>query len=453
MTLARAIYATVRSPGSRQVDEADVILAKARLERMGDEEAAEFCFSVVARCSDGTHGAATATSAAAAAAAGHPGSHPRPPPPPPLASRGALEAALAACSAAALGRPAAPELVSAAAEGAMALDPAHTRGAGAEGSSSSSSSSGGLTLDGYAKWSAAWPALHTMLRSLFLSVGRRGATPAIPAAIAPVPSSTHPPSSSPPAGPPSPPAPERPWGRLPELTDLGRAPASDILLQPFSAWMLAGCLPPELGKSWRLAFNSQRDGKSFNTMVGKLAGCLAPSIVIVRDDRGNVFGGFAPMPWVKSGAYFGDFSTFIFQLSPAMRVYKATGINENFMWCGVGFKELPCGIGFGGAQSMMGQFALYVDSTLDAGMSRPTATFANEPLTGGEQLFKPSVIEVWQVKPNEEADDPSHQSSKSSGKGSTSVLDKRAQDRQLLSLAGVQVGNSDGLRPEPPIED
>jgi hypothetical protein len=47
----------------------------------------------------------------------------------------------------------------------------------------------------------------------------------------------------------------------------------------------------------------------------------------------------------QSGNFYGDFSTFIFQLSPAMRVYKATGINENFMWCGVGFKELPCGIG------------------------------------------------------------------------------------------------------------
>jgi hypothetical protein len=217
---------------------------------MGDEEAAEFCFSVVARCSDG------ASTAAAAAPSSGPRPHP-PPQPPLLVTRGALEVALAACSAAAIGQPADPTLVSAAAEGALALAPPSGPAAAGAGSNPAA----GLSPDGYAKWAAAWPALRTALRSLFLSVGRRGALPA-----------GGPPSTSPSASPPAAagpraraPAPrEPPWGRGPELTDLGRAAASDLLLQPFSAWMLAGCLPPELGKSWRCVFNSQRDGKSFN---------------------------------------------------------------------------------------------------------------------------------------------------------------------------------------------
>ena len=30
--------------------------------------------------------------------------------------------------------------------------------------------------------------------------------------------------------------------------------------------------------------------------------------------------------------------------------YPASGINQNFQWCGAGFKQLPNGIGFGGAE-------------------------------------------------------------------------------------------------------
>ena len=73
------------------------------------------------------------------------------------------------------------------------------------------------------------------------------------------------------------------------------------------------------------------------------------------------------------------------------QMYQATGINQNFMWCGVGFKQLPNGIGFGGAEGSanIGHFALCVDSTLDSGMSRPIATFGNTPLAS-EQVFQVS---------------------------------------------------------------
>ena len=69
------------------------------------------------------------------------------------------------------------------------------------------------------------------------------------------------------------------------------------------------------------------------------------------------------------------------------QVYPATGINGNFQWCGVGFSQLPSGIGFGGAAGALGQFALYLDSTLDSGMSRPIATYGS-PSLASEQLFQ-----------------------------------------------------------------
>lgn len=42
-------------------------------------------------------------------------------------------------------------------------------------------------------------------------------------------------------------------------------------------------------------------------------------------------------------------------------------------WCGIGFSQLPNGIGFGG---QVGHFGLWLDHTMDSGMSRPAATFA-----------------------------------------------------------------------------
>ena len=71
------------------------------------------------------------------------------------------------------------------------------------------------------------------------------------------------------------------------------------------------------------------------------------------------------------------------------QIFRATGINDKFQWCGIGFSQLPNGLGFGGAQGAgnMGQFALYVDASLDGGMSRPIATFGNDPL-GAEQVFQ-----------------------------------------------------------------
>jgi hypothetical protein len=62
-----------------------------------------------------------------------------------------------------------------------------------------------------------------------------------------------------------------------------------------------------------------------------------------------------------------------------------------------------------------------------------------------------SVVECWQLKPNEE-DLEEALAGKSGNSKKGSVLD-RAQDRHILGLAGVKVNNSDGLRNEEPIEE
>lgn len=42
-------------------------------------------------------------------------------------------------------------------------------------------------------------------------------------------------------------------------------------------------------------------------------------------------------------------------------------------WCAYGFSQLPNGLGWGG---QVGHYGVWLDATMDHGMSRPTATFA-----------------------------------------------------------------------------
>ena len=111
-------------------------------------------------------------------------------------------------------------------------------------------------------------------------------------------------------------------------------------------------LPAQQCQQWHLLFNSNIHGMSFNTFFGKIRGRGA-TLLIVKDTEGSVCGGFAPQPWDKKGSFYGDYSSFLFTLEPQYTVYKPSGVNENFQWCGQGFSELPNGVGFGGQVSSL----------------------------------------------------------------------------------------------------
>jgi len=304
-----------------------------------------------------------------------------------------------------------------------------------------------LTREGYARWVKALPAVHQALVNLLGNVGRQGQAQGGPAAAVagatskPAGLSAGSSSSShmPPGVPVAP----------PRLVGSGTLGEADFLLHPLTALLLAGCLPQDMREGWRLLFHSQRDGKSFQTFMGRLTASPGPTLLLLRDKGGHVLGGYAPQPWKKSGAYFGDATSFVFGVQPASQVFPATGINTNIQWCGVGFSELPNGVGFGGAQGghgSSGQFAVYVDSTLDSGMSRPIATFGS-PSLASTQVFEVDAVECWLVREPEE--DPSAQSGPSRRGGSASVLD-RQQDRAFMGLAGFKADHSAGVRDAPP---
>ena len=93
----------------------------------------------------------------------------------------------------------------------------------------------------------------------------------------------------------------------------------------------------------------------------------------------------------------------------------------------------------------MGYFALLVDESLDAGMSRPAATFAS-PCLASAETFVVQTVECWGVAPPDEED------AYGGGKGGT-AMERFGEDKVLLELHGKAM-HSDGYRgrAEPPIE-
>lgn len=64
-----------------------------------------------------------------------------------------------------------------------------------------------------------------------------------------------------------------------------------------------------------------------------------------RTQTGALAAGIASSPWVKHGTFYGDFNCCVASLLPMTTVYRPSGVNGNYQWCGVGFQNLPNGIG------------------------------------------------------------------------------------------------------------
>lgn len=57
-----------------------------------------------------------------------------------------------------------------------------------------------------------------------------------------------------------------------------------------------------------------------------------PSIMVVKDKEGCVYGGYATQPWEKHPDYYGDMKSFLFTLHPNASIFRPTGKNANLQW-------------------------------------------------------------------------------------------------------------------------
>lgn len=121
--------------------------------------------------------------------------------------------------------------------------------------------------------------------------------------------------------------------------------------------MLVACLPLPL-----------RQGLSFQTFLGHVHG-EGPVLVAARTKAGATFGGLSSAPLTSHSEFFGDARSFVFSLEPSAGVHRATGHNQNFVWCAAGFtsERFPNGLGFGG---QVGHFSVFLSGDFEGGHTR-----------------------------------------------------------------------------------
>ena len=57
-----------------------------------------------------------------------------------------------------------------------------------------------------------------------------------------------------------------------------------------------------------------------------------PTVLIIKDREGYIYGGYASQPWERHADFYGDMKSFLFQLYPRASIFKPTGANNNLQW-------------------------------------------------------------------------------------------------------------------------
>lgn len=79
----------------------------------------------------------------------------------------------------------------------------------------------------------------------------------------------------------------------------------------------AGLPPMYQQRDWSLLYTTSRDGISLHTLMRKAAG-YAPTLLVVRDGGGAVFGAYVAEPWRTGTRFYGTGETFVFQVGRGM---------------------------------------------------------------------------------------------------------------------------------------
>ncbi|XP_041852359.1 MTOR-associated protein MEAK7 isoform X2 [Melanotaenia boesemani] len=222
-----------------------------------------------------------------------------------------------------------------------------------------------------------------------------------------------------------PPCKETPWKELRSLLDLP------------TVMFLAPQLPDSYSAPWRLVFSTELHGESFTKMLSGLTK-HGPTLLLIKDTKGHVFGGFASHAWEIKPQFQGDSRCFLFTVMPRLRVYTATGYNEHFMYLNHNQQTMPNGLGMGGQHDY---FGLWLDCDFGRGHSRarPKCTTYGSPQLSGDEDFTLDSLEVWAVgKPPEPEEDEEVE-------GKKSVLDSDLEVQAMMELTGKTL-HSQGLR-------
>ncbi|CAI5745091.1 unnamed protein product [Peronospora destructor] len=132
----------------------------------------------------------------------------------------------------------------------------------------------------------------------------------------------------------------------------------------------------------------ESNGSALETLL-LLAKKQSPTLLVIKDVKENVFGGFASDEWHHAFHYYGTGESFLFSFASSSAAggfvkYPWSRKNSYFMLCSD--ESLIMGGG--------GNFGLFLDNDLCAGTSGACETFDSPPLTTSQQ-FSCVQVELW----------------------------------------------------------
>lgn len=173
----------------------------------------------------------------------------------------------------------------------------------------------------------------------------------------------------------------------PPLELTGDAPQ---LLTPSQLELLGGAIPVRFrSRAWRVAYSTRSHGISLGNLYRRVSPG-SPTITLIRDNGGHVFGCFTTDGWKVQPRYYGGGETFVFNLEPHRLTWPwVTSYHEKNDF--FQYSQPDC-LALGGA----GRFALWLDEDLLCGTSGPCGTFGCGCLAHAED-FRISMVEVLQA--------------------------------------------------------
>ena len=136
-------------------------------------------------------------------------------------------------------------------------------------------------------------------------------------------------------------------------------------------------------------FSISIDGSALKSFYNKCEG-INNSVLVIKDDEGNVFGAYASEVYTPNSTFSGTGECFLFTFykDNKIHIYNSTGINDHYIYCD---DEQIC---FGCSGDY---FSLSLRNNLLDGYSKYTQTYKNEPLNNKDK-FVIYNLEVWGFK-------------------------------------------------------
>lgn len=154
----------------------------------------------------------------------------------------------------------------------------------------------------------------------------------------------------------------------------------------------------DLRKEWRFLYSFKTHSKDGSGFIDKIE-LMGPTIVLIRDTSGNMFGVFTSTSWADSeGGWIGNGDSFIFAIKPKMAVFHATGKDDNIMF--MSKTEDPM-LGLGGRK---GRFGLSLNRDLASGSYHEDVDTFDLPPGVTSEEFEVELVEVWGLGPETDPD-------------------------------------------------